>query len=163
MPISRSGRLAAASPFAIRAMRQDDLDQVMALAASIPEAPRWSRTAWQECLAEPAAVPRVCFVAEAGQPLAGFAVVARLPEHCEVEAIAVDERYRRSGVGRALLGAMQDWAGNHGAGTLKLEVRASNDAALRLYRRAGFRAFGRRPGYYMAPEEDAVLLRLELG
>ena len=43
-----------------------------------------------------------------------------------------------------------------------LEVRASNEAALRLYRRAGFRAIGRRRGYYADPIEDAVLLRLDL-
>ena len=43
-----------------------------------------------------------------------------------------------------------------------LEVRASNRAAQSLYDHLGFREYGVRSGYYMNPDEDAVLMRLEL-
>jgi len=45
-----------------------------------------------------------------------------------------------------------------------LEVRPSNDAAIELYRSAGFGQIGIRPSYYQAPggREDAVVLALAL-
>ena len=43
-----------------------------------------------------------------------------------------------------------------------LEARASNLAALELYRQLGFAEAGRRRGYYREPAEDAVLMHLKL-
>ena len=39
-----------------------------------------------------------------------------------------------------------------------LEVRASNEPAIRLYDQHGFEVVGRRKGYYEAPREDAILM-----
>jgi ribosomal-protein-alanine N-acetyltransferase len=39
-------------------------------------------------------------------------------------------------------------------------VRASNEKAIALYSKLGFRNSGRRTKYYRDPEEDAVLLVL---
>ena len=49
-----------------------------------------------------------------------------------------------------------------GAECALLEVRASNRAAQSLYDYLGFREYGIRSGYYVNPNEDAVLMRLEL-
>ena len=43
-----------------------------------------------------------------------------------------------------------------------LEVRESNEPALALYQGQGFRIAGTRRGYYRSPEEDALVLRLEI-
>jgi ribosomal-protein-alanine N-acetyltransferase len=45
-----------------------------------------------------------------------------------------------------------------GARSAHLEVRPSNEAALRLYRSAGFEEVLRRPGYYREPAEDALVM-----
>ena len=45
---------------------------------------------------------------------------------------------------------------------MTLEVRRSNAAALRLYRRFGFRAVGVRPNYYAEDQEDAIVMLLDL-
>jgi len=45
---------------------------------------------------------------------------------------------------------------------MTLEVRRSNAAAQRLYRRFAFRAVGVRPNYYAEDNEDAVVMLLEL-
>jgi ribosomal-protein-alanine N-acetyltransferase len=45
-----------------------------------------------------------------------------------------------------------------GAVTVLLEVRESNVAARRLYRKLGFTEHGRRSNYYLQPAEDALLL-----
>jgi ribosomal-protein-alanine N-acetyltransferase len=43
---------------------------------------------------------------------------------------------------------------------LFLEVRESNEAALKLYRKLGFGEIGRREKYYENPEETAIVMRL---
>ena len=45
---------------------------------------------------------------------------------------------------------------------LTLEVRESNEAAIRLYDALGFTEIGRRPNYYFHPKEDARILRKDL-
>jgi ribosomal-protein-alanine N-acetyltransferase len=49
-------------------------------------------------------------------------------------------------------------AASAGATKATLEVRASNQAALGLYDRLGFRVAAQRPRYYTRPEEDALIL-----
>jgi ribosomal-protein-alanine N-acetyltransferase len=46
---------------------------------------------------------------------------------------------------------------------LELEVRAGSGGAIALYAGLGFVVAGRRAGYYREPEEDALLMRLDLG
>ena len=63
---------------------------------------------------------------------------------------------------QALLQALQERLAARGIGSLTLEVRDSNLPAQRLYTAAGFACIGRRPNYYLAPREDALILRKEL-
>jgi GNAT superfamily N-acetyltransferase len=51
----------------------------------------------------------------------------------------VDPRHRRSGVGRALIGAAERWATSWGAGRSVLWVFAANEPAIRFYERLGYR------------------------
>ena len=48
-----------------------------------------------------------------------------------------------------------------GSHCLTLEVRASNEPAIKLYRKLGFVQVGKRPNYYFNPREDALILRKE--
>jgi ribosomal-protein-alanine N-acetyltransferase len=103
-------------------------------------------------------------VALSDNNLAGFAVASCLcMEPAEIEGLVVDERFRRRGIGSALIRACKDWAAAAGALNIRLEVRASNAAALALYQRHGFSPVGHRRAYYSAPVEDAVLLQAPLG
>lgn len=71
---------------------------------------------------------------------------------------------QRRGLGWGTLEWMAKTARSHGARTMLLEVRPSNVAALRLYRRYGFEQIGVRRGYYpaQAGREDAVVMRIAL-
>jgi ribosomal protein S18 acetylase RimI-like enzyme len=51
--------------------------------------------------------------------------------------LAVDPDRRRSGLGRSLMAAAQDWLKDKGAPKLQLMVRADNEAALGFYQRLG--------------------------
>ena len=103
-------------------------------------------------------------VAVKGNSLNGFAVASWLRQEAaaEVEGLVVDQDYRRRGIGSALIEACMAWAANAGALSIRLEVRASNAAALALYQRHGFSTVGSRRAYYSAPVEDAVLLQAPL-
>jgi [ribosomal protein S18]-alanine N-acetyltransferase len=108
------------------------------------------------------------WIAEEGQStVVGFAVAAALcvpetPAECELEFVLVPPSARRQGIGRMLIHALFAWASDIGAHEIWLEVRASNTRALRLYERCGFVVTGHRPGYYVDPSEDAVLMRCQI-
>ena len=151
--------------FVIRTMAAEDLDRLLALAAD-SEAPRWTRSDYERILeAEPSdPLHRCALVALAGSDLAGFAVATWLQQEpsAELEGVFVDRAYRRQGIGGALVAACLAWAAGTGATTIRLEVRASNAAALALYQRYGFSTTGLRRAYYSVPVEDAVLLEAPL-
>ena len=107
---------------------------------------------------------RVLAVAD-GDDLLAYAVVARQPFDAELEAIMVAAPLRRNGLGTRLMKAVietaQAWEVEH----LLLEVRASNDSAIALYRSLGFQQDGARKGYYppqkgQSIREDACLMSL---
>jgi ribosomal-protein-alanine N-acetyltransferase len=75
--------------------------------------------------------------------------------------VAVHPDFRGRGLGAATIGELVGRTRRKaGLTDFTLEVRASNVAALRLYRNAGFREEGRRRGYYTEPTEDAVIMWL---
>ncbi|AGB38267.1 ribosomal protein S18-alanine N-acetyltransferase [Natronococcus occultus] len=73
-----------------------------------------------------------------------------------VKDIAVRPDSRGDGVGSALLSRIVAVLLSHGADSVKLEVRESNDPAKRLYRQFGFEPLRRVPGYY--DDEDAIVM-----
>ena len=95
--------------------------------------------------------------------MAGFVVAATLcipnvPAECELEFVFVSPPARGQGIGCLLVQIVFGWARDLGAEEVRLEVRASNVSASRLYQRCGFTIVGHRPGYYAHPTEDAVLM-----
>ena len=76
--------------------------------------------------------------------------------------LAVRPDARRGGTGRALVQRVLDDAVASAAGSVSLEVRPENEAALALYRSLGFSQIGRRRNYY-GPGEDAIIMERRLG
>jgi ribosomal-protein-alanine N-acetyltransferase len=144
-------------------MVAEDLDGVLVLARQSPEAPRWTRRDYEQILLAAPSEPlaRCGLVALSDGGLVGFAVISWLRQEtaAEVEALFVEPEQRRRGVGGTLIRTCMAWAAGAGASMVRLEVRASNVAALGLYQRLGFSAVGVRRAYYSAPVEDALLLQ----
>lgn len=90
--------------------------------------------------------------------IVGYAGVIVIAGEGEITNVAVLPGYRRRGIARSLVNAIEDKARSLSAELLHLEVRESNDAARALYESAGFTAVGRRRGYYTQPREDAILM-----
>jgi ribosomal-protein-alanine N-acetyltransferase len=78
-----------------------------------------------------------------------------------VKDLAVHPEARRAGVGSRLLDRALAALAARGAAVVKLEVRASNDVALSLYRETGFEPMRRIRGYY-EDGEDALVMVLDV-
>lgn len=154
----------------IRPMTATDLDRVIEIAESLPQAPHWPCSAWQDALNPDATPRRIALVAEApqtgimqtGSSILGFAVASLLPPQAELETIAVAPHSQRQGIAQQLFAALSGQLRAVAITEVTLEVRASNQPALALYCSLGFVEAGRRPRYYTDPVEDAVLLFLPL-
>ncbi len=103
-----------------------------------------------------------CFLAAVTEQdeVVGYAGLHCILDEGYIANVAVDPRYRRQGVAGELLGAFLRF-GQANLAFLTLEVRASNEAAIALYRKYGFQEVGRRKQYYDAPREDAIIMTLE--
>lgn len=146
----------------VRRMTAADLDEVLAIAASLKQAPQWTRGSYEVALSEENRPLRVALVAEIDGKVTGFAVANVVEPEAELETIAVAEAWQRRGVAKALWAALAAELKQAGADVTLLEVRASNGEALALYGRLGFVETGRRKAYYADPKEDAVQMRLEI-
>lgn len=97
-------------------------------------------------------------VCENGQgEVCGYLLAQCIPPEAELLRIAVLETARRMGAGGALMAKFLAVCRARGASELFLEVRASNEAAISLYRACGFTPCGVRKQYYKHPCEDAYL------
>ncbi len=92
---------------------------------------------------------------------AGFVIWRDLGGEAEILSLGVLPVKQQQGVGRALVAGLAEAAKAAGAARIFLEVDAGNEAAIALYRRAGFTQSGRRQGYYR-DGADAVLMQLIL-
>lgn len=103
-----------------------------------------------------------CWVAESEGRIVGMIVVWMIVDEAHVATIATHPDFRRQGIGDELLTHALVSALSEGAVKSMLEVRASNEAAQRMYRRFGYVEDGRRPRYYKDNHEDAILMSLDL-
>lgn len=100
---------------------------------------------------------------EQKEQVRGYIICWMIPGDMHLLNLAVHPDWRCRGIGSALLSlAMDDFSGR-GGGTVYLEVRRSNLAAQRVYRRLGFTQVGRRPGYYRRRREDALVMARRVG
>ena len=76
----------------------------------------------------------------------------------QITNVAVHPDARRRGYGRVITEALVAYAKRNGLCSISLEVRASNEAAIALYRACGFEICGRRRGFYRKPVEDALIM-----
>jgi [ribosomal protein S18]-alanine N-acetyltransferase len=152
----------------LRLARASDLDAIFALERATDNAPHWPPAAYAAILGD--ASPQRCLVvAYLDEALAGFAVGLLSPappdsaeRTAELESVVVAGSARRKGIGRALCSAVIDWCRSQRASEIILEVRASSAAAIALYAALGFLQAGRRLRYYRDPEDDALVMNLQI-
>jgi ribosomal-protein-alanine N-acetyltransferase len=99
----------------------------------------------------------LCLAAVLGDQLCGYVICARYDLDWHVMNVAVDPDWRRRGIASALLGELYVRA-EDGQARFTLEVRESNQDAINLYLRDGFRIAGMRRRYYQDNGEDALIM-----
>ena len=97
-------------------------------------------------------------VAVRGEEVLGYIGMLHVMDEGYISNVAVKEPARRNDVGSKLVEAMMRRCEALSLLFVTLEVRASNEPAIRLYDSFSFVPVGRRKGYYDAPKEDAVLM-----
>lgn len=104
-----------------------------------------------------------CLCAYIDGEFAGFLMAFHVLDECHLLDIATDEKFRRRGIGAALIRELMKRAEEKDGGVIYLEVREKNQAARGLYEKLGFVSVGKRKDYYKYPTDDAVLYTLILG
>lgn len=100
-------------------------------------------------------------VALDGERVAGYVGSQTVMDESDMMNVAVHPDYRKQGIATALILGLVEELRNRGSHCLTLEVRASNEAAISVYRKLEFQKVGRRKNYYRNPREDALILRKE--
>ena len=144
----------------IRKLAESDMEAVIGLVESLEEVAHWSRQTFVEMLSGEFLSRRIALVAQESRSgeVVGFAVASRVAPEAELENIAVAGEFQRRGIGRQLLSELVKELQQSHIETFHLEVRASNLAAIGLYKSLGFNMTGLRTRYYSDPVEDAVLM-----
>lgn len=97
-------------------------------------------------------------VAELDGRIVGYIGFWAVMEECQINNVAVSPLYRRQHIGTVMVDTMVSAVEAAGIKTFTLEVRKSNEAAINLYKNAGFKEEGIRKGYYEDNGEDAVIM-----
>jgi [ribosomal protein S18]-alanine N-acetyltransferase len=134
----------------------DDLEAVVSLEAESFTNP-WTREMLERELTQ-SDVARIYVLRVPGTRVAAFCSCWVVADELHINTIAVNPAFRRQGLARALLGHILTNTVAEGIRRATLEVRRSNEPALRLYECLGFSVMAVRSRYYTQPEEDALIL-----
>jgi len=143
----------------IRPMRSEDIPAVLGIEREAFSNP-WHRREFAAAMEE---ADCQAIVGSVGGYLVGYAMSWFLREEVHIGTVAVAEPHRRNGIGSALLTVILKQAEQEHMARVTLEVRASNEAAQRLYRVHGFSEVTIRKAYYLRPREDALVMMKVLG
>jgi ribosomal-protein-alanine N-acetyltransferase len=136
-------------------MEEEDLDDVVALEKIAFRDP-WSRMSFQAEITTSAV--SWCRILRARGRLLGYMIAWFVEDEAHLANIAIAPSYRRRGLAQRMLDLLYREAYLRGTRIVVLEVRSSNEGAIRLYERNGFVTGGIRKNYYNHPREDAIVM-----
>jgi [ribosomal protein S18]-alanine N-acetyltransferase len=138
----------------IRRLEAADLTAIEAIEQRAYPTP-WSRSMFASELAKPTSI---CLGAFEGDDLLGYVINSRYVDAWHIMNVAVDPDRRRRGIATRLLERLFELTRDDERRGYTLEVRISNEDAIRLYEQLGFEPRGIRRGYYTDNKEDALIM-----
>jgi ribosomal-protein-alanine N-acetyltransferase len=150
----------SAPPVTVEPMRLRDLPEILKIERLSFTTP-WSKAAFLSELLEN---DRAYYlVAKVDQRAVGYVGVWLVAGEGHITNVAVHPWYRRQGIGRRLMLAIEKLAREKRVRRMTLEVRRSNEVAQNLYEQLDYVGAGYRRGYYGDNNEDALIMWKELG
>ncbi len=139
----------------IRWMIRRDMPSVLEIENGSFEFP-WSEEEFIRCLRQ-----RNCIgmVAESNEEVTGFMIYELDKNKLHLLNFAVHQKFRRSGVGRAMIEKLVSKLTNQRRSRITLEVRETNLQAQIFFRELGFRAISVLRQYYEDTPEDAYIMQ----
>lgn len=138
----------------IRTMQKGDVAAVAALEAQIFSMP-WSAAGFADTLLREDVIFLVAYEQD---ELLGYVGIYCTLDEGEITNVAVAPAARRRGIARALLTELKRQLTCRNVAQIVLEVRVSNEPAIRLYEQMGFSVLGVRKNFYEKPTEDAYIM-----
>lgn len=140
--------------YIIRKMTEHDIPGVMEIEQESFTLP-WSKESYLGELKNNFATYLVC---DYEGDVAAYGGIWVVFEEAHITNIAVGPNFRQQGIGRRLMLELENVARKKKALKILLEVRPSNDAALRLYNSLDYMPTGLRKKYYSDNGEDAIIM-----
>ena len=89
-----------------------------------------------------------CVLAESDARVVGFCLTSRQGPRGHIITIDVLKKFRRHGIGTALLAEAERRLASNAVREVGLETETSNDSAIAFWQKHGYRSVGVREGYY---------------
>ena len=140
-------------------MREGHVSQVATLEKLCFGTEAWSEKSVASELTNPLSL---WLVAEEAGEVLGYIGSQTVIDETDMMNVAVHPDFRGRGIATGLILGLVEELRKKGSHALMLEVRASNETAIRVYLRLEFAEVGRRKNYYRNPREDALILRREI-
>jgi len=143
------------APLVIERMTPSDIPVVQSIEREIFTTP-WPKSAYYRELAS----DKISYyiVLRRDNEIIGYAGMWRMYDEAHVTTIGVKASEQGKGYGRVLFATLVQAAYDSGVKWISLEVRTSNDRAIKMYEEFGLKVVGRRKGYYSDNNEDAIVM-----
>jgi len=132
------------------------IPQIMEIEPKVNGSP-WSEQAFKNELGHDYGYFRVALL---DGKVCGYGGLWILVDEAHITTVAVSQEHQRLGIGWRIMVDLLEAAQERKAIAATLEVRAGNEAALKLYDKLGFDRVAIRPKYYPDNREDAVVMWL---
>ncbi|MBQ8668282.1 ribosomal protein S18-alanine N-acetyltransferase [bacterium] len=137
-------------------MTSDDVDGVISIEQAAYGDHHWSRESFLSEINNELA--RYYSLHTPEGEMVGYAGCWHILEEAHITTIAIAPDFRRRKYAEALLKRIIDDCYKEKIKYITLEVRVSNEPAIKLYTKYGFSSFGVRKGYYQDNNEDALIM-----
>ncbi len=137
----------------VREMTESDINDIAELEKECFSEP-WSENSLKEELTNETAR---FYVLRDGEKVLGYIGSNNICNEVYITNVAVNENCRGKGYGKILVNHLIKQCELERAFFITLEVRKSNENAIKLYEKCGFKFIGERKNFYSKPAEDALI------